>query len=158
MNGVQNAPFRGGYADGLETAVVVGYLGADRALHTEGRVRGRVVEHDVDAPLALGRRALVVHDHLVALDPYRDGQPDRLVEPVRVRLVLVGTVGQIFYGFAHGAFGSGADLFRERLYVAEVELLHHLNQPRAAEVVAAGLGVQVSDDLEGRTHVGANEA
>src|SRR5215213_8210215 len=141
MNGVQNAPFRGGYADGLETAVVVGYLGADRALHTEGRVRGRVVEHDVDAPLALGRRALVVNDHLVALYPDRDAEPDRLVEPVRVRLVLVDPIRQRLYRLAHGAFGAVADLVGELFYVAEVELIDHVQQPRPAEVVAPCLGV-----------------
>src|SRR5918911_457011 len=69
-----------------EAAVVVGHLGADRALHPEGRVRGRVVQDDVDAPLALRRGAGVVYKHLVALDPDGDVEPNRLVEPVRVRL------------------------------------------------------------------------
>src|SRR5919112_1903068 len=157
VDGVEDCTFGGGYVDGLEATVIVGYFRADRALHTEGRVRGSIVEHDVDAPLALRRGALVVHDHLVALDPYRDVEPDRLVEPVRVRLVLVHAIGQPFYGLPHGAFGAGADLFRERLDVVEVELLDRLHQPRAAHIVAPRLCVEVPDDLEGRPHVGADE-
>jgi hypothetical protein len=82
VNGVEDAPLGGADVDRLETAVVVGYLGADRTLYPEGRVGGGVVEDDVDAPLALRRRALVVEEHLVAVDPHRDAKPDRLVEPI----------------------------------------------------------------------------
>src|SRR5215210_2890260 len=57
VKGVEDCTFGGGYVDGLEATVIVGYFRADRALHTEGRVRGGIVEHDVDAPLALWRGA-----------------------------------------------------------------------------------------------------
>src|SRR5215208_1889368 len=157
MNGVQDAAFGCCDVNGLETAVVVRDLRADRALYPEGRVRRGVVEDDVDAPLALRRGARVVDVHLVAIDPDRDGQPDRLVESIRVRLVLVDTVRQRFYGLPHGALGAGADLIRQRLDVLEVELLDHLDEPLASDVVAPRLGVQVADHLEGRPHVGTDD-
>ena len=82
VHSVQDAPLGRRHRDGLEAAVVVRHFGADGALDPEGGVRGSVVEHDVDAALALRRRTLVVHDHLVPLDAHRDGQLYRLVEAV----------------------------------------------------------------------------
>src|SRR3712207_2534482 len=72
--GVQDAPLGRRDADGPEAAVVVGHVGADCALDPEGGVGGGVVQHDVDAALALGRGTLVVHDDLVPLDTHRDDQ------------------------------------------------------------------------------------
>jgi hypothetical protein len=39
-----------------------------------------------------------------------------------------------------------------------LKLLHHLQQARPADLVAAGLGVEVVGDLEGRAHVGPHNA
>src|SRR5918998_762513 len=158
VEGVQDATLWRRDVYGAEAAVVVRHLGADRALHPEGSVRRGVVEDDVDAAVALGRRAIVVDVHLFSLDAERYGEPDLLVEAVGVSLVRVEAIGQGRYGFAHGALGAGADLIREGFDVAEVELLDHLEEPRAADVVARGLGVEVADDLERRPHVGADEA
>jgi hypothetical protein len=133
-------------------------VGADGALDPEGGVGGRVVEDDVDAALALGRGALVVHDDLVPLDAHRDGELYRLVEAVGRGSVLVDAVGYPLDGLAHGALGAGADLVRERLYVRKVELLHHLQQPRPPDLVAPGLGVEVADHLERRPHVRPDDA
>src|SRR5918993_731433 len=87
--GVQDAPLRCRDMYGLEAAIVVGHVRADGALDPEGGVGGGVVEHDVDAALALGRSTLVVDGQLVPLDPDSDGQHYRLVEAVGRGLVLI---------------------------------------------------------------------
>src|SRR5215212_2363249 len=156
--GVQDAPLGRRDAHGAEAAVVVGHVGADGALDPEGGIGGGVVQHDVDAALALGRGTLVVHDDLVPLDAHRDDQLYRLVEAVGRGLVLVDAVEYPGDGVAHRVLGAGADLVGERLYVCQVELLHHLQQARPADLVAPGLGVEVADDLEGRPHVRPDDA
>ena len=144
--------------DGLEAAVVVGHVRADGALDPEGGVGGGVVEDDVDAALALGRGALVVHGQLVPLDAHGDGQLYGLVEAVGRGLVLVDAVWQVGDRLPHRGLRARADFVGEGLYVRKVELVHHLQQPRPADLVAAGLGVQVADDLEGRPYVGPDDA
>src|SRR5215203_5674642 len=108
--GVEDAPLRRRDTYGLEAAIVVGHVRADGALDPEGGVGGGVVQHDVDAALALGRGTLVVHDELVSLDAHRDDQLYRLVEAVGRGPVLVDAVGYPGDSLAHGVLGAGADL------------------------------------------------
>src|SRR5918995_6072231 len=72
--------------------------------------------------------------------------------------MLVDAVGQLGDRLPHRRFRAGADLVCERLYVGQVELVHHLQESRASDLVASGLRVQVADDLEGRPYVGPDDA
>ena len=58
--------------------------------------------------------------------------------------------------FEHGGFGTIADVGAEIVEVVEAELVHHLDEAAAADVVAGRERVGVADGIDGKARVGAD--
>ena len=95
--------------------------------------------------------------HLVAALGDRDLEPDRLLVAVGVDLVGVDAVRQRGDRLAHGPLRAADDLVGQRFERVQPELVHELEQPRGADVVAGGLGVDVAEDRLRRADVGGED-
>src|SRR5207245_9368543 len=69
---------------------------------------------------------------------------------------LVDAVGQTRDGGPRGALRAVDDRLGQRVDAVESELGHELKQLRAANVIAAGHGVQVTLDFARGTHIAPN--
>src|ERR1051326_1073611 len=54
--------------------------------------------------------------------------------------------------------GTGEEGSAEPIQIGDLELLHHVDEPPAAFVVAGGASVNVALDLQRLAHIGAHEA
>ena len=98
---VKDATLGRDYGDGAKTPLVIGDLGAHRALDGVRGVRVAIAVDDIDSAVRLWGSSGVVGDHTVSC--HRDGELDHngLVETVDIDLLTIGSVGNGPNGRSH---------------------------------------------------------
>ena len=77
-------------------------------------------------------------------------------KPSMVMLLRPGALRQLGDLGQHGRAALGADVLAQLVEVVELELVHHLDEPPAADVVAGGKRVDVAHRVDRQPRVGAD--
>ena len=146
-------PGGAGDPDRRERSRVVGDPGGDDAADAEGGIGLGIAERHVDP---VGRDAACpgeVDVDPVRADRHRRHQIDRAFQPVDPHRVAVGAGLECADRLQRRRLRAFDDVPRKDVEVVDPELVHHLDQPAAADIVAGGEGMEVAHHLDGLPHI-----
>ena len=140
----------------LERSGIVRNMGGDHAAQPEHGVgRGVGVRH-IDAALGGACGAAVVDMDAAVGNRERGLERHRFVVAIDRHAVVPGTLWQLGDLGQHGFPGPLDDVVAELSQRIDTELVHHLDQPAAADVVAAGQRIDIALGVDRLARVGAN--
>src|SRR5262249_46781235 len=151
---IEHAAFRRADADRGERPRVVRHLGRHQTFYAERSVGEAVGVHDVYAVRRRRPGALLI-DVAGGVGNGQSGiEHERLVVAVHRHAVAIGALWQRTDAAERRLARGFDDGVAEPVEIGDLELVHHLDQPAAALVVAGRCGVDVAFDLQWLRPVG----
>ena len=157
VHGVDNCILGRGDPERLQRGGVVGNLRRDGAFQRVAGIGLGIDQRAVDALFVDPAGAREIRQDVIFFDAHRDLQRDRRVEAVDRHLAGRLLAWQRRDPLQRGAAGIVEDETRDAGEIVEGKLLHHVDQPAVADLVAGGERVDVADQLIRLAHVATDD-